>query len=107
MTVKKPDEMTVGDFVQQWYEATEGNIRPNTRRYYKLLISYFKNTGIMEIPLTGVTPPLVQKAVTQLPSHLKSSTRKNACDLLRRIFNQAVEWDMLAKNLFVVSSYPK
>ena len=104
---KKPEDMTVGEYVQQWYEAMERNIRKNTQKTYKLKITQLKATGIMDIPLTNVTPPLVQKAMMQLPSHLSASTRKEACGLLRRIFNQAVEWDMLVKNPFRGVKLPK
>jgi len=49
----------------------------------------------------------VQRAINQLPLGLGATTRRAACGLLRRVFNQAVEWDMIERNPFRGVKVPK
>lgn len=97
---KRTQELTVGDHMEEWYEAVSHDLRENTKKFYRLLISYIKGTDIAVLLLVEVRPPDVQRAVNQLPARLKASTRKAACGLLRRVFKQALDWDMIEKSPF-------
>ena len=110
MSVKWLEEwlrLTVGDYMDEWYEATSHDLRENTKNFYKTLIGYINETSIVSLPLVGVRPPDVQKAVNQLSVRLKASTRKAACNMFRRVFKQAMEWDMIEKNPFRGVKLPK
>lgn len=97
---KRTEELTVGDYLEEWYKAVTHDLRENTKVLYRKLIEYVKGTDIATLSLVEVRPPDVQRAVNQLPARLCATTRRAACVLLRRVFNQALDWDMIEKNPF-------
>lgn len=106
---KRAREMTIGEYLEDWHLVSSQNqdLRQRSIIYYRLLINYIKETDIISIPLVDVEPLDVQKAINQLPLRLKASTRKAACRLLRSVFNQALEWDIIKKNPFRGVKLPK
>ena len=104
---KRTEELTVGDYLKEWYEALPRELRENTKNYYKYLISYILETDITALRLVNVRPPDVQRAVNQLPARLAAATRRKACEFLRSVFKQALEWDMIEKNPFRGVKLPK
>jgi integrase len=93
---KKPKEISFSEFIEKYYEPHYRNKR--SARTVKYLVKYF--VGVFKGKnLQNITPADIEQSITfKLSQGRKPATRDNYLAIVRRIFNYAVELEILEKS---------
>jgi integrase len=92
-----PARMTLGEYLDRWYEAVRDSLRPHTQDGWRRHIQHWKAV-LGSMPLAKLTPADVQAGLARLPGHLSDSSRQTLYTVLRAALNQAVRWGLLARS---------
>lgn len=90
----EPGKMTVGQYLQQWLDATLPSLKHATRDTYTRVISRWTPV-IGEVPLAKLTPLAVQRAVNALATELSAATVRGHYAVLRTALKQAHAWGLI------------
>jgi len=93
------ENITVGQYLERWLNAVEGQPRANTFVTYSCAVKKF-SALIGEILLRKLTSLDVQEAVNKLQRKggIGAGSVKRYLTVLRLALEQAVEWDFISKN---------
>nr|DAM46223.1 MAG TPA: Integrase [Caudoviricetes sp.] len=91
-------KITLADFLDQWLEAKEHDIDPDTLAGYKRDIRLHVLPHIGTIQLNKLKKITLQKYVNTLTKETGTRTVNYTLMILRQALSQAVEWELLAKN---------
>jgi integrase len=94
-----PSRLTVGEYLQRWLDALEG-VEPPTRRRYADLVRLHIAPQLGGRLLAKLTPLDVQALYADRKAAALSPTTINLLhNVLHRALKQAVEWDLIARNV--------
>lgn len=86
---------TFGDFAKTWIATRD--LKPRTREGYLHLLAAYLDPGLGREPIDEITPAMVRKWWTAMPSD-RPTSRARAYSLLKAIMNTAVSDDLIAAN---------
>lgn len=89
--------LTVGQYLDQWMEATKIEIRETTHRVRQTYVRYIKDL-LGSAPLVKLTPLDVQRALNRLPEHLAPATKADIFKVLRAALRRAVAWNLIPRS---------
>ncbi len=93
------ERTTLAQYLPRWLDNIAPSLRPHTRRFYGDQVRLHLVPAFGHIPLAKITPEQVQRFVNaksaeglapRMVRHLRST--------LRAALNQAVEWELIARN---------
>jgi integrase len=101
--------LTVGEFLDQWLaEVVKPNVRPWTSKGYEVHVRMHLKPAIGRIPLERLTPLQVQQLINQKQREgLQPKTIRYIRGTLRAALNEAVRWELLAKNPAALVTTPR
>jgi len=109
-TVQPAKQLTVGEWLQTWYELySKPNLRPTTQEYYGNFIKYHLVPHIGDVPLDKLTGLRLQKLYQELRTDgkvhhdskspgLSPKTIRGIHMLLHSALDQAVKEELIRKN---------
>ena len=98
-TYFEPSTDSVSDYFEHWLKSIEPTVKPGTVNRYRQNARSYILPAIGSVPLAKVTPLAVQRLVNDLVTSGRSPASARLCfAVLRRAFNQAVKWKMIARN---------
>jgi integrase len=109
-TYLDPAKITVGEYLDRWFANHARKLSPTTRRRYEGIIRHQLRPGLGSIPLQKLTPLHIETFLGHLeregrrdnkkskPPGLAPGTVTYAYRVLHAALEQAVEWEMLARN---------
>lgn len=107
-TYVEPTKMTVAEYVQRWLEDIRGTIKDRTHEWYATIMAKHVLPRIGHIALAKLTPLDVQDFYRQLLDADVSPARVNACHrTLKCCLNQAVRWELIARNPASLAEPPR
>lgn len=92
-----PDRLTVGQFLDQWYEITAPTLTSNTRASYRGRLARIK-PFLARRRLIALNAMEIQAAVSALSGRFSPSTIRGSRALIHRALNDAVSWGLLPRN---------
>ncbi|GIQ63589.1 site-specific integrase [Paenibacillus cisolokensis] len=103
----EPSKMTVEEFMTDYVKNTLKNeVAPNT---YEQRLAYVQNhikPHIGKVKLSDLSPSHIQKFYNDLREKYGPGHVQNIGRLLNKAFNQAVRWNMIARNPFQLVKKP-
>lgn len=107
-TYVEPTKMTVAEYVQRWLEDIRGTIKDRTHEWYATIMVKHVLPRIGHVALAKLTPLDVQDLYRQLLDADVSPARVNACHrTLKCCLNQAVRWELIARNPASLAEPPR
>jgi integrase len=102
------DRQTVEQFLDRWLEAVRPSVRPRTFQGYAILVRNHIVPELGRLRLDKLAPQHVQAAlVRKSASGLSSQTVRHIRAILRIALNQAIKWELVARNAASLSVVPK
>lgn len=97
----KPTKQTVGQFLRQWLDTTVAHqVKPSTLHNYRQMVEYYLDRDIGQQELTKLTPREIQTMYhKRLQAGLSARTVQLMHAVLRRALQQAVEWQLVPRNV--------
>jgi integrase len=94
-----PTKETVQQFLERWLnDVMKHRVRPVTLVSYRYTLRH-AYAALGSLPLTKLTPPLIQRLYTQrLDAGASRRTVQYIHSILHKALNQAVRWNLLARN---------
>lgn len=90
-------KLSLGEYLDQWYEACHTGVRLNTQGCWQRAIKHWKEV-LGGAPLARLTALDIQRALARLPEHLSGASRHTFFGVLRSALGQAVKWGLLPRN---------
>lgn len=112
-------KMTVGQFLREWLEKHESNVRPTSFKGYREIVDLHLVPAMGAIPLRELTPLHVQGYFTSklqgkkdangkwVAKPLAQATVRKHRAILREALGHAVEWGLLARNVCTLARLSK
>ena len=92
------DRVTVAQYLERWLEHKSASVKPRTLREYRQVIEHHATPALGLLVLSKVRPAHVQAAVDNLARTGKSAAAFNLRRYLHQAFEQAVDWEYIARN---------
>lgn len=93
------ERTTLGTFLPRWLESIGPSLRPHTRRFYGDQARLHLAPVLGSVPLAKITPEQVQRFVNAKSAEgLSPRMVRHLRSTLRAALNQAVEWQLIARN---------
>ncbi len=104
-----PERQTVGQFLEHWlFESVKPTVRPSTYIRYTEHVRNHISPAIGHIKLAKLTPQHVQALQNdKLGEGLAPATVRYMRAVLRRALNQALKWDLVARNAAALVDAPR
>lgn len=96
------DLLTVADFASQWLEAVQPNLRARTYALYESVLRVHVIPRIGRIKLARLSAADVQRLYAEV-----TGSRRNTYAVIHRMLEQAVRWDMVARNVVGLVQPPR
>ena len=108
-TFVKPSHLTVSEYLTQWMrDYVAITVRPTTARGYATIVRRIQRSSLSQIKLTALKPTQVQRYYSDLLDEgLSAQTVHHHHALLHGAIGQALNWDMLSKNVIDKVKSPK
>lgn len=92
--------LTTGDYLDQWLEdVVKPNVRPWTYKGYEVHVRLHLKPALGRVPLEKLTAGHVQKLINEKGRNgLRPKSVRYVLSTLRAALNQAVRWELVAKN---------
>jgi integrase len=105
-TFFEPTKMTVGEFLDQWFEQTANGLTARTRERYRSIIDRHLKPALGHIALAKIRPLHLQAYYSAALSNgrtdgkgaLSPATVLKAHHIIHRALRQAVRWQLIARN---------
>ncbi len=103
------DRLTVGQYLETWLESSvKASVRPGTYQSYESHVRVHLSPALGKVPLAKLQPLHVQRLLNELvASGLAPGTVLRIRATLRRALNQAMRWDLVARNVATLIDPPK
>jgi len=102
----EPTKQTVGQFLDTWMETVvKGSVRPSTFKTYTHVLKHAE--PIRKVPLSKLTPPQVQRLLSELRDQGLGRTVEVLHAILHQAFGVAVQWRYVQGNIIDAVSVPK
>jgi integrase len=104
-----PERQTLGEFLDRWLrDVVKPNLRPATYVGYEVLVRVHIKPVLGKVRLTKLSPQQVQALMTQMrASGISERTIQYMRAVLRRALNQAMKWDLVARNAAALTDPPR
>lgn len=114
-TFVKPSELSCSDYLDKWLAHAKGNLSPTTYRGYKRIIETELKPALGRSKLSDLTPLQIQGFLADAlahPSKRDGGTRAPRTVLryfmvLNKSLNQAMRWQLIARNPCALVDPPK
>jgi integrase len=95
------ERQTLSQFLNRWLtDSVKSSVRPLTYEQYAQHLRLYINPAIGQLQLSKLTPQHVQAFInTKLKEGLSPRTVQITLFVLRRALEQAVKWDLVARNV--------
>lgn len=103
----KDDTATLDAYLQRWLIDGVGDLKPATRELYATLVRVHITPVLGTRRLADLTPLEVQGLVTSKRLTHSDSTVRSIYAVLRRALEQAVQWELIARNPAAKVTRPK
>ena len=105
----KVERQTVAQFLDQWLEAVvRPRVRPSTYKSYAMHIRLHLKPALGHLPLGQLAPQHVQTMMNEkLAAGLSPRSVQYLRGVLRSALNQAVKWDLVARNVATLVEPPR
>lgn len=91
--------ITLGAFLPRWLDGIAPSLRPHTQRFYGDQVRLHLIPALGSVPLAKLTPEAVQRFVNaKATAGLSPRMVRHLRSTLRAALNQAVEWQLIARN---------
>jgi integrase len=105
-TFFEPTKMSVGEFLDQWFEQTAGGLTARTRERYRSIIGRHLKPALGHHPLAKLKPLHLQSYYTEALKNgrtdgtgaLSPASVLKAHHIIHRALRQAVRWQLIARN---------
>ncbi len=100
-TYQPAKPITFDEFSGQWLRNyAEGAVKPSTLRRYRGLIAHYLNPAFGSLPLTAITPEIVQQYMSRAPQEHGAAPRtvNHSLVLLKLMLKHARQWRYLREN---------
>ena len=103
-----PERETVGGYLQRWMDFKKGQLRPRTYVSYEHVVHAHLEPGLGRVRLARLAP---QDVATWLSRHqangASARTARYARAVLRAALNQALRWELVARNAAALTDPPR
>lgn len=113
-TYVEPSALTVKEFLAQWLESSRTRVRPTTWASYERALRCQVVPELGELPLQRLTPAALNSLYAKLLSTpgrhgrpLAPKSVRNAHVVLRRALQDAVRWNLIARNPADLADAPR
>lgn len=94
-----PEKVTVGAYLEQWFDANRARLRPKTARRYRQLLTHQLLPHLGGVPLARLTPTAVEQWLQKLAQqNLAPRTLQQCRAILRRALQDAVRDGLVSRN---------
>jgi len=102
------EELSVGDYLQQWLAHVAGRVRPKTLDGYRGLIRLYASPGLGSLRLVELEPLEVQGLYSELLGRgLSAGTVVNLHLVLTQALGQAERWGLITRNPVASAQPPR
>ena len=102
-----PEQETVGTFLRRWLDIKEGHVRQRTWTRYEQIVRAHLLPSLERIRLAKLTPQDVAACVRHVEASGSAYMARGARDVLRTALNQAVRWELVSRNVAVLTDPPR
>lgn len=91
-------KLKVKEFLATWLKEKKGQVKPRTHESYAYSVKQYVNPRIGNYQLAKLSPLQVQTAISSIASEVGTRTANLCRTLLLGAFNQAIRWQLVARN---------
>ena len=104
-----PEKLTLGQHMERWLgDVVKGAVRPRTHKGYGDVARLHILPALGKVKLSQLQPNQVQQLYGQLAaSGLAPKSVRNVHAVLRRALNQAVDWNLVPRNVATLAHPPR
>ena len=108
-TYIEPSKIAYKDFLDQWLESKETRVRKATYSKYMNHIKNHIKPGLGNMPLSEITPMMIDRFYTRLRKEkgLSNTSIADIHNIVKSTFKQAMVWNMVGRNPAELVTPPK
>lgn len=102
------ERQTVGQFLERWLETVKPSLGPRTFQHYEMVVRLHVAPELGRLRLERLAPQHVQGLLgRKSASGLSPQTVRHVRAILRISLNQAIKWDLVARNAAALAVPPR
>ena len=102
-----PEQETVGTFLRRWLEIKKEGVRQRTWTRYEQIVRAHLLPNLDRIRLAQLTPQDVAECLRRVKVSGSAYMARGARDVLRTALNQALRWELVSRNVAVLTDPPR
>ena len=102
-----PEQETVGTFLRRWLEIKKEGVRQRTWTRYEQIVRAHLLPNLDRIRLAKLTPQDVAECLRRVKVSGSAYMARGARDVLRTALNQALRWELVSRNVAVLTDPPR
>ena len=102
-----PEQETVGTFLRRWLEIKKAGVRQRTWTRYEQIVRAHLLPNLDRVRLAQLTPQDVAECLRRVKVSGSAYMARGARDVLRTALNQALRWELVSRNVAVLTDPPR
>ncbi len=102
-----PEQETVGTFLRRWLDIKKEGVRQRTWTRYEQIVRAHLLPNLDRIRLAQLTPQDVAECLRRVKVSGSAYMARGARDVLRTALNQALRWELVSRNVAVLTDPPR
>ena len=102
-----PEQETVGTFLRRWLDIKKEGVRQRTWARYEQIVRAHLLPNLDRIRLAQLTPQDVAECLRRVKVSGSAYMARGARDVLRTALNQALRWELVSRNVAVLTDPPR
>ena len=102
-----PEQETVGTFLRRWLDIKKEGVRQRTWTRYEQIVRAHLLPNLDRIRLAKLTPQDVAECLRRVKVSGSAYMARGARDVLRTALNQALRWELVSRNVAVLTDPPR
>ena len=102
-----PEQETVGTFLRRWLDLKKEGVRQRTWTRYEQIVRAHLLPNLDRIRLAQLTPQDVAECLRRVKVSGSAYMARGARDVLRTALNQALRWELVSRNVAVLTDPPR
>ena len=102
-----PEQETVGTFLRRWLDIKKEGVRQRTWTRYEQIVRAHLLPNLDRIRLAQLTPQDAAECLRRVKVSGSAYMARGARDVLRTALNQALRWELVSRNVAVLTDPPR
>ena len=102
-----PERETVGGFLLRWLEIKQSRVRRRTHQRYEHVVRAHLLPHLARNRLAKLTPQDVATCLHRVEESKGAFSARSAREILRTALNQALRWELVARNVAALTDAPR